>query len=79
MWNLEFWKLEIKLGNQNFEDWNDWKSGILKVILRKRFVKTCETKKENGHIYIPGMAHQKVFHWFYCHIMIPIQERNNNK
>ena len=30
-------------------------------------------------IYIPGMAHQKVFHWFYCHITIPIQERNNKK
>ena len=29
MWNLEFWKLEIKFGNQNFKEL--FKDGILKI------------------------------------------------
>ena len=40
--------------------------------------KRVRPKRKMG-IYIPGMAHQKVFYWFYYHTMIPIQERNNKK
>ena len=29
MWKLEFWNLEIKFGNQNFEEL--FKDGILKI------------------------------------------------
>ena len=29
MWKLEFWKLGIKIGNRNFEEW--FKDGILKI------------------------------------------------
>ena len=29
MWKIEFWKLEIKFGNQNFEEL--FKGGILKI------------------------------------------------
>ena len=48
MWKLEFWKLEIKFGNRNFEElfkkeifWKlDWKEiGVSKIHLKVAFLK----------------------------------------